>query len=122
MIVFEPAGMEADRVNDEGARGLLYRGPFTARPFSINHVMIEPGGNSRRHSHPWEQANYVLRGSGELETPAGRRRIKAGQLIFFSAGEEHCFENIGDEPLILLGILGPESQLKRKGRGAGEDE
>ena len=51
-----------------------------------------------------EEAFYILSGSGVLRTPQGERPIRAGDFLFFPAGEygAHKLTNTGAEPLVYL--------------------
>jgi len=65
-------------VTGDGATGLslarLYQHPEHALTFRL--ARIEPRGISRRHSHPWEQINWVAGGEGLVE--AGPQQIAIG--------------------------------------------
>ncbi|MDR2687975.1 MAG: cupin domain-containing protein [Oscillospiraceae bacterium] len=51
-----------------------------------------------------EECFYILGGSGILRTPTGEREIKAGEFLFFPAGERgaHKLTNTGDAGLVYL--------------------
>ena len=93
----------------DGAAGLHYRGPVDGQSLRVNYVEIEPGGVSRAHEHPWEQANYVVAGRGLLVCEEGEREVSPGDLVLIGGGEPHLFRNSGDSTLVLVGILGSES-------------
>ena len=56
-------------VQGDGAEGLelarLYRHPEGAATFQL--ARIAPGGISKRHSHEWDQANWIARGVAEVD-------------------------------------------------------
>ncbi len=93
----------------DGAAGLslarLYQHPERALTFQL--ARIEPGGISRRHSHPWEQINFVASGTGQVEAGAGTFDLQAGDCVIFAPDQEHQISNTGSEPLLLVGVLGP---------------
>jgi len=51
-----------------------------------------------------EECFYILRGSGTLRTPEGEREVRAGEFLFFPAGEQgaHKLTNTGEEDLAYL--------------------
>ncbi|MCL2532315.1 MAG: cupin domain-containing protein [Oscillospiraceae bacterium] len=66
-----------------------------------------PPGNAAYpyHYHTQnEEFFYILSGTGTLRTPQGERPVRAGDALFFPAGEQgaHKLTNTGDEPLIYL--------------------
>jgi mannose-6-phosphate isomerase-like protein (cupin superfamily) len=99
---FRPAG-------GDGAAGLslarLYQNPERALTFQI--ARIEPGGISRRHTHPWEQVNLVLSGAGSVDAGGRQIEIAPGDCVVFAPGVSHAITNTGNEPLLLVGVLGP---------------
>jgi len=51
-----------------------------------------------------EECFYILSGCGTLKTPAGERPVRAGEFLFFPAGEHgaHKLINTGDVDLVYL--------------------
>jgi quercetin dioxygenase-like cupin family protein len=43
------------------------------------------------HSHPWDEAFYVLRGEIHFEVAGASRTAGAGTTVFVPAGTLHCF-------------------------------
>ncbi len=109
MRVISMLGLPVRSETGDGASGLHYRGPIDAETLRLNHVEIDPGGMSRAHHHAWEQINYVLSGSGVLVCGAEETAVSAGDAVLVDRDERHLFRNDGDTPLVLLGVLGPES-------------
>ena len=73
----------------------------------INHYEIPPGkANYPYHYHgDSEEAFYILRGEGELKTPDGIKAVRAGDFLFFPAGEggAHKLTNTSEtEPLVYI--------------------
>jgi quercetin dioxygenase-like cupin family protein len=96
-------------VQGDGAAGLslarLYQHPDRALTFQL--ARIEPGGISRRHAHPWEQVNLVVSGTGIVNAANQQIAIAPGDCIIFPGDVSHAITNTGDEPLLLVGVLGP---------------
>jgi len=51
-----------------------------------------------------EEAFYILSGAGTLRTPQGERTVRAGDFLFFPAGEQgaHKLTNTGEADLVYL--------------------
>lgn len=51
-----------------------------------------------------EEVFFIVWGSGVLRTPEGERKVSAGELLFFPAGEggAHKLVNDGTEPLVYI--------------------
>jgi quercetin dioxygenase-like cupin family protein len=96
-------------VQGDGAEGLelarLYRDPEGAVTFQL--ARIAPGGISKRHSHPWDQANWIASGVAEVDVDGAVFRLDSGDSIVIPGGRPHSFSNPGDTPLLLLAVLGP---------------
>lgn len=61
------------------------------------------------HSHPWDEAFYVLRGEIHFEVAGASRTAGAGATVFVPAGTLHCFQ---------LGAGGAEALSITSGPGA----
>jgi quercetin dioxygenase-like cupin family protein len=96
-------------VQGDGAAGLslarLYQHPDRALTFQL--ARIEPGGVSRRHAHPWEQVNLVISGQGVVDAGDQQIAIAPGDCVIFPGDVSHAISCTGDEPLLLVGVLGP---------------
>ncbi len=109
IVVIRKAECEFRPVAGDGAAGLslarLYQNPERALTFQL--ARIEPGGISRRHAHPWEQVNLVLSGTGTVDAGGCEVQIAPGDCVIFAGNVSHAITNIGTEPLVLVGVLGP---------------
>ena len=79
---------------DQGAPNVVLR------RFSIN-----PGGKTPYHTHSWEHEVYVLGGRGKVRQGGKSWDITTGSTVFVIPGEEHNFENTGEELLEFLCIV-----------------
>jgi quercetin dioxygenase-like cupin family protein len=95
-------------VQGDGAAGLslarLYRSKDNAFTFQL--ARIEPGGVSRRHTHPWEQVNLVISGSGVVDIGDAQIPIEPGDCVIFPGNVSHAISCSGAEPLVLVAALG----------------
>ena len=64
--------------------------------FSLRSIEVTPGGNTPKHSHDYEHEVYVVSGTGEVLLDGKLNEIKAGDVIYVPANEEHQF-TVGDD-------------------------
>src|SRR3954453_22765906 len=90
---------------DGGVRDLKLIYPetgFDAMTLCLGVVEIDPGHHSPLHRHRCEEAYYVVRGSGELESGGRRHALSAGCAVLNRPGVMHRVFNTGAEPLQLV--------------------
>ena len=75
--------------------------------FDFRAVRIGPGGISADHSHPHEQANYILSGQGRVELGDTSHDIGPDDFVYVPPGVRHVFVNTGDHDLVVLAARGP---------------
>jgi quercetin dioxygenase-like cupin family protein len=78
--------------------------------FDMRGVRIAPGGVSADHLHPWEQANYILRGRGRVELGDETFDVAPDDFVYVAPNVRHLFTNTGDEDLVLLATRGPRPE------------
>lgn len=80
-----------------------------ANSFVINHFTLRPGKSTERGSHPspFEEAYYVLSGTGRvrLGAPPETYEIGPGWIVFIPAGTQHCVENLGSSDMEILTVM-----------------
>ncbi len=98
-------------IEAEGAKGIRYArlvGVEHGAPNVVmRHFIIEDGGHTPLHAHPWEHEVYVLSGSGSVVTAGGEAPLAPGDSLLVKPGEEHQFR-AGDQGLGFLCIVPPE--------------
>lgn len=102
-----PEAIEAGGARATAGQQLLAASEGTGA-FDVRVVRIGPGGASADHSHPWEQANFVLAGSGTVTLGDDVRPVGPDDFVYVPPGLRHVFDNAGGEDLVLLSILGPK--------------
>jgi mannose-6-phosphate isomerase-like protein (cupin superfamily) len=70
-------------------------------------VGIIPPGRAGLHSHTYDEVVYVIEGEGVLHLGGRETPIGAGSCIHLPPLEEHCLENVGQEPMRVLGVFHP---------------
>ena len=87
--------VEMNPVQMDGVRGAsmsVMVGRDDAAPhFSIRSFAVEPGGHTPQHLHDYEHEVYVISGEGQVLLEGSRHSIKAGDVIYVPANEEHQF-------------------------------
>lgn len=77
-----------------------------------------PHGVDPQTPHERDEVYFVAGGSGLFVTGNERRRCAAGDFIFVAAGEEHRFEEFGDDFSTWVVFFGPggRAAVARDGR------
>jgi len=79
---------------------------FDAMTLCLGVVEIDPGHHSPLHRHQCEEAYYVVRGSGELESDGRRHSLTPGCAVLNRPGVVHRVFNTGDDTLQLVVVAG----------------
>ena len=92
------------RISGQGIRGELIASGLT---------IFEPGEASSYHSHPdSEEVNFIAKGSGQVKTETGEI-LEFGEHDFMHMPKGHAHQHIntGDEPLWIVWIYSPQTNL-----------
>ena len=73
--------------------------------FALRHFSVDAGGNTPQHSHDYEHEVFVVGGTGDVLLGGERRPIRAGDVIYVPADEEHQFRATGSQPLRFLCVV-----------------
>lgn len=94
-------------VFDEKAakKNFFYQTPSTAGAVWC----LYPGQKLQAHSHAKADDLWIcIKGTGTFFPGEGETAtITAGDLIISTPGQVHGVENTGDEPLVFIGVAGP---------------
>ncbi len=107
-------------VEVEGARGVRMQWLLDQRHgadnFAMRRFVVEPGGHTPRHTHPWEHEVFIIRGVGEVVHADGVSTFGPDTAILIAPEEEHQFRNTGVEPLEFLCLVptGPATESAPK--------
>lgn len=66
--------------------------------FAMRQVHVGPGGHSPHHSHDYEHEVYVVGGRGTVTLFGREHPIRAGDVVYVPAQEEHQFRAGTDNP------------------------
>jgi quercetin dioxygenase-like cupin family protein len=108
VVVKHYTSVESSEV-EEGAEGVSIRWVINrddgAENFAMRHFEVSPGGHTPHHTHAWEHEVFILQGEGAVVAEDGEHPLSAGTVVFVPGGEEHHFENRGDETLSMLCLV-----------------
>jgi mannose-6-phosphate isomerase-like protein (cupin superfamily) len=66
-----------------------------------------PTGRAPDHFHPYDEVLYILSGEGVLHIGDSHEPVGEGACIHFSPELVHSLENVGPEPMQVLGVFRP---------------
>ncbi len=86
----EDAPVDMDGV--QGVRMAVMVGRADGAPnFALRSFRVEPEGHAPRHAHDYEHEVFVVAGDGTVLLEGAPRPIRAGDVVYVPAGEEHQF-------------------------------
>jgi mannose-6-phosphate isomerase-like protein (cupin superfamily) len=59
------------------------------------------------HSHPYEELGYIVRGEGVAHVGGVSVPLRPGSCFHLPPEKVHCIENVGPEPMHILGVFHP---------------
>ena len=68
---------------------------------------VIPPSRAPFHYHTYEEAIYILQGSGIVWADDESCEFTAGTSIYLPPGQRHCLENPGPKEVRLLGVFYP---------------
>lgn len=69
-------------------------------------VIIKPGCSLGYHKHEGNSETcYVLQGTAAYSDNGTPMTLHAGDTVFCDSGESHSIENIGNDDLIVIGLV-----------------
>jgi quercetin dioxygenase-like cupin family protein len=82
------------------------RAPDTV--FTSGLTSFPPGRRAPMHSHNCGEQVTVMEGEGEVVVDGHATRVGRYDTTYIPAGKSHCFNNVGDSPLVILWIYGAQ--------------
>jgi quercetin dioxygenase-like cupin family protein len=68
---------------------------------------MDEGETFPRHSHPHEEAKYVIRGTLEMTTGSGTKVLKPGSALIISGNEPHSARVLGPGSVVYVNVFSP---------------
>jgi quercetin dioxygenase-like cupin family protein len=59
------------------------------------------------HSHPYEELGYIVQGEGVAHVGGQSVPLRPGSCFHLPPEKVHCIENVGPEPMHILGVFHP---------------
>lgn len=85
-------GRPVDMAGVQGVTMAMMVGREHGAPnFSLRQFRVEPGGHTPRHSHDYEHEVFVVSGAGTVLLEGRERSVRAGDVIYVPADQEHQF-------------------------------
>ncbi len=72
------------------------------------------------HRHNCDEQVTLLSGEAEVEIDGETTRLGPYDSTYIAAGVEHCFRNVGEEPMVILWIYG-SNRVTRTFAGSDEE-
>lgn len=88
-------------------RVLLEEANVGCKNLSMFRSEFEVGGRADPHTHPFEQAYYILKGKALVTIGNEEYKVKAGNALVFPPNVPHSIKNIGKTPLWLIAVNAP---------------
>ena len=63
--------------------------------FAMRHFVVEPGGHTPRHEHPYEHEVYIVEGTFEVFCDGQTQSVEAGDVLMVPSNVTHQFVNTG---------------------------
>ncbi len=99
---------EGDWLNVLGMKiKFLCTGEDTQGRYSSMLNTVPKGLGAPPHSHPWDEAFYVLKGEVELRLADDTYRLAPGDYILVPANQVHAFTGLSDEEGLLIAFESP---------------
>lgn len=96
-----------DQLPKETVRRGVVRSGFRGDDVLLVMNWLEPGMETRPHSHPFEQVVYIVQGRIRFHVGDDVFEAGPGNLIRIPPDVEHYGEPIGDEPVLNLDVFSP---------------
>lgn len=92
-IPMEPVQMSGA---DGAAMAVMVGREDGAPNFALRHIKVDSGGHTPRHSHDYEHEVFIVSGGGTVLLEGREQPIRAGDVVYVPAEEEHQFKASGE--------------------------
>jgi mannose-6-phosphate isomerase-like protein (cupin superfamily) len=83
-------------------------------------VGVIPPGRAPLHSHTYDEVVYVVEGEGMLHLGERDTPLSPGSCIHLPPLVMHCLENVGSEPMRVMGVFHPSGDPASRAAVANE--
>jgi quercetin dioxygenase-like cupin family protein len=78
-----------------------------AGAYRVRYFHVPAGGRTALERHPHDHGVVIERGRARVTLGDERHELGAGDVVYVSGDELHCFEALGDEPLGFICVAPP---------------
>ncbi|SIS03991.1 Cupin domain-containing protein [Peribacillus simplex] len=86
---------------------LVHPSTVGSENLAVSICYLNPGEEITRHSHTYEEAYFVLQGTGKMILGEEEFKLEPNMSVYIPSGKEHAQINDGSEPLVVLCSLSP---------------
>ncbi len=112
MPILKQEDMLSVEINMAEAKNVVKQTGITGKEgwdgWSMRIFTLGKDGYTPRHAHDWPHINYIIKGSGTLFIEGKEQAVKPGDTAYVPGGEEHQFQNAGDEDFSFICIVPEE--------------
>jgi quercetin dioxygenase-like cupin family protein len=97
-----PAMVFGDTAPGASIRWLIDDDHDQAPVYALRMVELEPGGNSPKHTHPYEHENFIVSGQGRVLIDDVWHDLQEGDVVFVPPDVLHQYVNAGEKTFKFL--------------------
>jgi mannose-6-phosphate isomerase-like protein (cupin superfamily) len=101
--VFDAVSFDWQPVRPDVARGVFGKTLLDGKVKAVL-TRVTPGGKFEMHRDKYAHLFYFLSGEGKVWVGDKQFAVRAGLVAQIDAGDDHAYENIGSEDLVLLSL------------------
>ncbi len=102
VVIVEPQEGGWTKINDKIRRKIFYAGNLMFILYEM-----DPGAEFPLHSHPEEQAGFIIQGEVEVHFNGQSRTLKAGSWYYFAPNELHGGRVVGSQKALVIDVFTP---------------
>ena len=115
MKIINVSELDPKDVETEGASRVTIREMITEKDgapnYSMRYFVVEAGGQTPFHEHPWEHEVFIRKGSGTLALESGERDLSEGDFVFIEPNLRHSFKASRGQPLEFICVIPHKTSL-----------
>ncbi|MCH2135678.1 MAG: cupin domain-containing protein [Phycisphaerales bacterium] len=77
--------------------------------FAMRHFVVDPGGHTPLHDHPYEHEVYVVEGTLQATCEGATIAVSEGDVLYVPSGATHQFQNTSPHSARFLCLVPVES-------------
>ncbi len=78
-------------------------------PFGATWAVVEPGGQTKPHSHEAAETFFIVEGRGQMDIDGDQAEVRQGDVVYLPPGSTHVLYNLSvDDRLLFLSVFWDE--------------